>query len=70
MTEDIVRDLRNLSKGVELQENMLYELIPLYRVRFAQPAFDHVKLMEQKAKYMEGYKIILCICIYYKTEIL
>jgi len=54
MSEDIVRDLRNLSKEVEIRESNLFELVPLYRVNYAQPAFDHVEFLKQKASYMEG----------------
>jgi len=50
-----MRDLRNITKEMEIKENNLYELVPLYRVKYAQPAFDHVEMLKEKAAYLDGY---------------
>ncbi|XP_021959945.2 laminin subunit alpha-1 isoform X2 [Folsomia candida] len=54
MLEDIMRDFRNRTKELEILETNLFELVPLFRVTYAQPAFDHVKGLEQQAQYVEG----------------
>ncbi len=50
-------DFRNSTKELEIQETNLFELVPLFRVQYAQPAFDHVKGLEQQAKYVESLLI-------------
>lgn len=59
MLEDILRDLRNNTKEVELKETSLFELVPLYRTNYAQPAFDHVEGMKQHARYLERLLITI-----------
>lgn len=54
MMEDILRDFRNTTKELEIAETELFDMIPLYRVSYAQPAFDHVLGLQQQAKYMES----------------
>lgn len=39
MLEDIMRDFRNRTKELEILETNLFELVPLFRVTYAQPAF-------------------------------
>src|SRR5665811_2028733 len=57
MLEDILTDLRNNTKEVEIRETTLFELVPLYRVTYAQPAFDHVEGLKLQAKYLESLLI-------------
>jgi hypothetical protein len=54
MSEDILRDLRNITKELELKESNLFKFVPLYRVIHAQPAFDHVEMLKEKAAYLQG----------------
>ena len=54
MSEDIMRDLRNITKDIEIKESNLFELVPLYRVQYAQPAFDHVEMLKERAAYLQG----------------
>ncbi|ODM90707.1 Laminin subunit alpha-1 [Orchesella cincta] len=54
MLEDLVRDFRNTTKELEIRDNMLFDQIPLYRVLYAQPAFDHEAGLKMKRNYIEG----------------
>jgi hypothetical protein len=59
MLEDIMRDVRNQTKEVELKETNLFELVPMYRAQYAQPAFDHVEGLKLHSKYLESLLVRL-----------
>ncbi|CAG7816485.1 unnamed protein product, partial [Allacma fusca] len=54
MIEDILRDFRNTTKELEIRENSLFDLVPLYRAQYAQPAFDHVEMLKNLAGDYQG----------------
>lgn len=53
MMEDMMKDLRNTTKDVEIRETNLFEMIPMYRAKYAQPAFDQAKMLKEHGQYLE-----------------
>ena len=43
-------DLRNATKEMQLWDNAFHNLISTNRVKYAQPAFEHVHLLKSQAR--------------------
>lgn len=51
--EDMLRDFRNTTKELEIRDNLLFDKVPLFRVLYAQPAFDYELELTLRSRYIK-----------------